>query len=52
MNANTDSYLNNSNMCSLGVWATDAELMATAIYTGCDIIVYAHFGATFKWLHL
>ena len=33
-----------------GVWATDAEIMATASLLECDIEVYAKAGKSMKWL--
>ena len=32
------------------MWATDAEVMATASLLGCDIVVNTKVGETMQWL--
>ncbi|XP_071092712.1 uncharacterized protein [Haliotis cracherodii] len=47
---NVTKYLNSSRMAENGVWATDAEIMATASLLQTDIVVYTHYGKELKWL--
>lgn len=50
LDKNVDEYLSTSKMSQDGVWATDAEIMATASLIGSDIVVYAKAGQTMQWL--
>ncbi len=49
-NENIGKYLSTSHMNEEGVWATDAEILATANLFGVDINVYADYGCTKEWL--
>ena len=49
-NQNIDKYLSESRMNEEGVWATDAEIKATANLFGIDIHVYCDYGRTKDWL--
>lgn len=47
---NVSDYIAQSQVSRQGVWATDAEIMATASLIGCDVIVYSKFGNSMEWL--
>lgn len=46
LDSNTRDYLDSTSMSSSDVWATDAELMATASTLGTDVYVYCRNGTT------
>jgi hypothetical protein len=51
LNGNMKKYLNDSNMLMDGVWATDAEILATASLLKTDILVHTSYGCDGKkWL--
>lgn len=50
LNHPVEEYLSQSLMNRCGVWATDAEIMATASLLGFDIVVYTKAGDSFDWL--
>ena len=50
MNQAVLSYLKKTPMQDNGVWATDAEIMATASLLGIDISVYCKVGECMQWL--
>ena len=47
---NVQDYLNRSRMADDGVWATDAEILATASLLKTDVVVYSRYGENFRWL--
>ena len=48
---NPSEYITDSNMIEGGIWATDAEIMATANLLRCDIFVYSKNGAEMDWMN-
>ena len=50
LNDNTQDYINKSGMLDNGVWATDAEILATASLIETDIIVYGTYGLKVRWM--
>lgn len=50
LNEATHTYINDSGINNLQVWATDAEILGCASMLKCDIIVYAKCGQSFSWL--
>lgn len=50
LNKSIESYLDESNMMKDSVWATDAEILATASVLGTDIVIYAKHGLQKEWL--
>ena len=50
LNDNTKDYINKSGMLDNGVWATDAEILATASLIETDIIVYGTYGLKLRWM--
>jgi len=45
MNSNMSRYMDESNMILDGVWATDAEIIATASLLELDIMIYSSYGS-------
>ena len=50
LNQNVNEYLNTSDISRDGVWATDAEIMATANLLSCDIVIHTKVGHSMDWL--
>ena len=53
LNQNVDEFVTASGISQDGVWATDAEVMATASLMGCDIAliaVHTKVGQSMQWL--
>lgn len=50
LNHNVNNYLDTSCMSQDSVWATDAEIMATANLLSCDIVVHTKVGDSMDWL--
>ena len=50
MNQRVSTYLEQTSMDKNGIWATDAEIMATASLLGIDIAVYTQMGPAKEWL--
>ena len=50
LNQSVNNYVNLSSMARNGVWATDAEIMATASLLEHDIVVYTKSGDSLQWL--
>ena len=50
LNQNVNDYVATSGMCNDGVWATDAEITATANLLGVDITIYGKYGKEMRWL--
>ena len=50
MNQRVSTYLEQTSMDKDGIWATDAEIMATASLLGIDIVVYTQMGPAKEWL--
>lgn len=51
LNQQIADYITSTAMNKSGVWATDAEIMATASHLGTDIIVYSKTGnGEMEWL--
>lgn len=48
---NIHSYISQSKMDKAATWATDAELIGSASYFGCDIYVYAQHGEKLQWVN-
>ena len=51
LNQSVNNYVNLSSMARNGVWATDAEIMATASLLEHDIVVYTKSGDSCNGLH-
>ena len=51
LDRNPHEYVEESDMTKGGIWATDAEIMATANLLGCDILVYSMKGGSMDWLN-
>lgn len=49
LNQNVVQYVNNSRIFCEGVWATDAEIMATANLLRTDIVIYTEVGQAMDW---
>ena len=49
MSDNMENYLDKSGMVEDSVWATDAEILATANLLNCDISVWSAFGTDLQW---
>ena len=45
------TYLNDSKMNELGVWATEVEILSTAAALQTDIMIYCNHGTSLKWLN-
>ena len=50
LNMSIESNLDESKMVKDCVWATDAEILATAFVLQTDIVVYASHGLKKEWL--
>lgn len=50
LNQDVEEYINISGISRDGVWATDAEILATANLLGWDIVVYTKVGDSMDWL--
>ena len=50
LSQNVNEYVNTSGISREGVWATDAEIMATANLLGCDIVIHTKVGDSVDWL--
>ena len=50
MSTNVKNYVAMTGMSLDSVWATDAEIMATASLIGCNILVHSNFGSSTQWL--
>lgn len=44
------AYVATQGICNDGVWATDIEILSAASLLGVDILVYALYGNTLKWM--
>ena len=45
-----NKYVNTYGISRDGVWATDAEIMATANLLSCDIVIHTKVGDSLNWL--
>ena len=50
LNQNVEAYLLDSGMEHCGVWATDAEIFASAHLIERDIVILSNYGREMKWL--
>lgn len=50
LNQDVIGYVENSRIGNDGVWATDAEVMATANLLGCDIVIHTKVNDSIDWL--
>ena len=50
LNQNVEEYIHISGISRDGVWATDAEILATANLLRLDIVVYTKVGDSMDWL--
>lgn len=50
LNQNVNEYINTSGISHYGVWATNAEILATANLLGCDIAIHTAVGDSMDWL--
>lgn len=50
LDQHVNDYVNTSGISRDGVWATDAEIMATANLLSCDIIIHTELGDSMDWL--
>ena len=50
LNQSVNYYLRENSMNSYGTWATDSEMMATAILLGIDIVVHSKIADCMDWL--
>ena len=50
LNQNVNEYVNTSGISRDGVWATNAEIMATANLLSCDIVIHTKVGDSMEWL--
>ena len=49
-NKSMKQYMKRSRMQSLGVWATEVDIIAAASLLNANIYVYAQCGDSYKWL--
>jgi hypothetical protein len=50
MNANINTYLDESATVQVAVWATEAEILGAASMLSVDILVHAKYGEDMSWL--
>lgn len=50
LNKSIDKYLDESKMIKDSVWATDADILATAFVLQADIVVFANHRFNKEWL--
>jgi hypothetical protein len=43
-------YVEESEMCVDGIWATDTEIIATATMLETNIVIFTKVGSCWKWL--